>query len=242
MSNALDVVGLTGGYRGTAVVIDVRMTLARGEIVVLLGSNGAGKTTTLLTISGVLDAFAGDVRLDGRSIAGRRPEQIARAGVIQVPEDRSLFRAMTVAENLRVGARSKSDIARVLDYFPILRPLLSRRASLLSGGEQQMLALARGLAARPKVLIVDEMSLGLAPLIVKGILPALRQIVSDTGCAMLMVEQHVHLALGMADRAYVMARGRIVKEGTAAEVAASVDELTGSYLGSTNGSLAPAAL
>ena len=226
----LKVKGLKSGYRGVSVIANVSLSVEPGEIAVLLGSNGAGKTTTLLTISGLLDAMSGDVRLDGESLIGKRPEAIARAGLIHVPEDRSLFRTLTVAENIRMGARSKSDVERVLDYFPVLKPLLARSASVLSGGEQQMLALARGLAARPRVLLVDEMSLGLAPMIVQRILPVLRRIVTDTGCAALLVEQHVHLALGIADRAYVMARGRIVKQGTAAEVQASVDEVTGSYL------------
>jgi branched-chain amino acid transport system ATP-binding protein len=226
----LKVKGLKSGYRGVAVIRNVSLSVEPGEIAVLLGSNGAGKTTTLLTISGLLEAISGDVRLDGESLIGRRPENIARAGLIHVPEDRSLFRTLTVAENIRMGARSKADIERVLDYFPVLKPLLTRSASVLSGGEQQMLALARGLAARPKVLLVDEMSLGLAPMIVQRILPVLRQIVTDTGCAAVLVEQHVHLALGIADRADVLARGRIVKQGTAAEVRASVDEITGSYL------------
>ncbi len=226
----LNVTGLKSGYRGSAVIDDVSLSVEAGEIAVLLGSNGAGKTTTLLTISGLISAMAGDVQLDGRSMVGVRPENIARAGLIQVPEDRSLFRTLTVAENLRMGARVKSDVDRVLDYFPVLKKLLNRQAAVLSGGEQQMLALARGLAAQPKVFLVDEMSLGLAPMIVQEILPVLRRIVTDTGCAALMVEQHVHLALGIADRAYVMSRGRIVMAGTATEVAASVDEITGSYL------------
>jgi branched-chain amino acid transport system ATP-binding protein len=226
----LNVSGLKSGYRGAAVINDVSLGVEAGEIAVLLGSNGAGKTTTLLTISGLLSAMAGRVEMDGRSLVGTRPEHIARAGLIQVPEDRSLFRNLTVAENLRMGAKAKSDIERVLGYFPVLKPLLTRQAAVLSGGEQQMLALARGLAARPKVFLVDEMSLGLAPMIVQEILPILRRIVTDTQCAALMVEQHVQLALEIADRAFVMSRGSIVMAGSAAEVAASVDEITGSYL------------
>ncbi|ARJ04182.1 ABC transporter ATP-binding protein [Cnuibacter physcomitrellae] len=219
------------GYGGTPVTQGVDLTVRRGEIVCLLGPNGAGKTTTLLAISGLIPLMKGTVLFQQRDLLKRSPDALTRMGIVHVPEDRSLFGGLTVEENLKVASRDPEDIARVLGYFPKLGDILDRRATVLSGGEQQMLALARALALRPTLLIVDEMSLGLAPIIVESILPVFRRIVEETGCSVLMVEQHVRLALEIADRAYVMSRGRIVREGTAAEIAASLDELRGSYLG-----------
>ena len=142
-------------------------------------------------------------------LAKRQPDAIVRAGLVQVPEDRSLFASLTVLENLQAATGDATAIAQVLGYFPALADVAGRRASVLSGGEQQMLALARALALKPRLLVIDEMSLGLAPLIVENIFGVLRQIVADTGCSVLMVEQHVHLALQTADRAYVMSRGEM---------------------------------
>ncbi|QJU55648.1 ABC transporter ATP-binding protein [Herbiconiux sp. KACC 21604] len=219
------------GYGGTPVTHGVDLTVRRGEIVCLLGPNGAGKTTTLLAISGLIPLMRGSVQFQQQDLLKKSPDALTRMGIVHVPEDRSLFGALTVGENLRVASRDPEDIARVLEYFPKLGDILDRKATVLSGGEQQMLALARALALRPALLIVDEMSLGLAPIVVESILPVFRRIVADTGCSVLMVEQHVRLALGIADRAYVMSRGRIVREGTAAQISASLDELRGSYLG-----------
>jgi branched-chain amino acid transport system ATP-binding protein len=227
----LQVEGLSAGYRGVPVVRDTNLTVNQGEIVALLGPNGAGKSTTLLTLSGLLDPLAGRIVFDGQSIAGMRPDAIARRGLVQVPEDRALFTQLTVMENIRLGGSSKRAVIRSLEYFPALTRLADRRAGVLSGGEQQMLVLARAIAAQPRLLLVDEMSLGLAPIIVRNLLPVLRTFVEETGAAVLLVEQHVHLALELAGRAYVMSRGRIMREGSAADIAESMDELTGSYLG-----------
>jgi branched-chain amino acid transport system ATP-binding protein len=227
----LQVEGLSAGYRGVPVVRDTNLTVNQGEIVALLGPNGAGKSTMLLTLSGLLDPLGGRIVFDGQSITGMRPDAIARRGLVQVPEDRALFTQLTVMENIRLGGSSKRAVIRSLEYFPALTRLADRRAGVLSGGEQQMLVLARAIAAQPRLLLVDEMSLGLAPIIVRNLLPVLRTFVEETGAAVLLVEQHVHLALELAGRAYVMSRGRIMREGSAADIAESIDELTGSYLG-----------
>ena len=228
MSAALEIAGVSVGYGAVPVVRDASLTLRAGEVVALLGANGAGKTTTLLAAAGVLRPAGGEIRLLGKSVAGRRPQQIARDGLVLVPDDRGVFHALTVRENLRLaGAR---DLEPAFELFPALRPLGRRRCGLLSGGEQQMLGLAKALLARPRVLLVDELSLGLAPVIVQRILPMLRQLAVEHDIAMLLVEQHTPMALGVADRAYVMRRGKIVLEGDASELRARQDLLEASYL------------
>ncbi len=228
----LEVANLSGGYDGVAVVRDLDLTVAPGEVVALLGPNGAGKTTTLLTISGIVPAIAGDVRLEGQSIRKRAPYRIARLGVAHVPEDRSLFFQLTVGENLRLGAsHGAADVDRALHYFPALEPLMGRRAGLLSGGEQQMLAMGRALTVKPKLLMVDEMSLGLAPIIVERLLPVLRTVADETGTGVLLVEQHVELALDIADRAYVLSHGDLVLHNDAAYLRANRELLESSYMG-----------
>jgi branched-chain amino acid transport system ATP-binding protein len=227
----LETEALSVGYAGVAVTHDIGISVGSSEIVCLLGANGAGKTTTLLSISGLLDPLKGVIRHRGVDLHGVSPDARARLGIVQVPEDRSLFGSLTVKENLQVASRSVVELERIYSYFPKLAQIQDRRATVLSGGEQQMLALARALMLKPQLLIVDEMSLGLAPIVVEAILPVFRRIVDETGASVLMVEQHVQLALEVADRAYVMARGRIVAGGTAEHIGASLDELRGSYLG-----------
>ena len=236
----LELHGLTAGYLGVPVIHDVDLTVEPGEVVALLGPNGAGKTTTLLAVSGLLPVLGGSIEVFGSTVhAGRRPKLsgvwgLARQGLAHVPEDRGLFFDLTVAENLRLGQprrRSPEDLQRVLDLLPALGKIMDRKAGLLSGGEQQMLALARAVIHRPKLLLVDEMSLGLAPIIVESLLPVLRSIADDTGAGILVVEQHVSLVLSISDRAYLLNRGRVAHTGTAADLASDAQRLEANYLG-----------
>jgi branched-chain amino acid transport system ATP-binding protein len=228
----LDITDLHTGYNGVAVVRDLNLHVDAGEIVALLGPNGAGKTTTLLTTSGLNPITSGDIKVFGRSVKGRRPFMIARDGLAHVPEDRSLFFQLTTHENLLLGsAKGSVDIDQALEYFPALVEIQNRRAGLLSGGQQQMLAMARALTSSPRLLMVDEMSLGLAPIIVENLLAILRKIVDDTGAGVLLVEQHVHLALSIANRGYVLTHGELVMQGTADELNANQQLLQSSYMG-----------
>ena len=232
----IDVQGLSAGYDGAPVVRNLSLQVRPGEVVALLGPNGAGKTTTLLTISGILRPLGGSITVLGEPVLGGRPYRVARRGLAHVAEDRSLFFDLTVYENIRLGLRgSRAERAeayeQAMSMFPPLAPLKDRRAGLLSGGEQQMLAMARALVSKPKALLVDEMSLGLAPIIVERMLPVVRRIADEIGTGVLIVEQHVHMALGVADRAYVLNHGNLVMEGDAKEMAQRRDMLEVSYLG-----------
>jgi branched-chain amino acid transport system ATP-binding protein len=229
---ALD--GLAAGYNGTPVVRDLSLEVRAGEVVALLGPNGAGKTTTLMTIAGLLGRIEGTVKLDGSDIDGVPAHKLARRGLSLVPEGRALFFGMTVREHLLLAQR-KGGAARdqLIEMLPELHKCLDRKAGVLSGGEQQMLAVGRALVSGPRVLLVDEMSLGLAPVIVERLLPILRRVAEDLGAGVLFVEQHVSMALEVADRAYVLSHGRLVLEGSAAELRGRRDLLRSSYLGET---------
>lgn len=239
----LDLRGLVAGYGGISVVHGVDLHVDAGEVVALLGANGAGKTTTLLTASGILPALGGEVEVLGQPQRQRRRARpggvaaLARRGVAHVPEDRGLFFDLTTSENLRLGrprGRKASDalpMEQVLEWFPALRGVMDRRVGLLSGGEQQMVALARAVLGRPRLLMVDEMSLGLAPIIVDRLLPVLRSIAIELGAGVLLVEQHVALVLAVSDRAYLMDRGTILAAGPAADLANNTDLIESGYLG-----------
>ena len=221
----LAVRGLTVGYGDVPVVRDVALGVDAGEVVALLGPNGAGKTTTLLALGGVLPA-AGDVRLDGLPLRGPLHRRVRR-GMGFITEERAVFRQLSTRTNLTLGS---GGLDGALALFPELERLLDRPAGLLSGGEQQMVVLARALAAAPRLLLVDELSLGLAPLIVQRLLDALRAAAAD-GTGVLLVEQHARQALGIAHRAYVLQRGSVVLEGTGEDLRDRLDEIERSYLG-----------
>ena len=234
MSSApvLSVTGLTAGYNGSAVVRDLDLEIAAGEVVALLGPNGAGKTTTLRAISGIVQLLAGTILLDGNDLRRRSPPARAQLGIAHVPEGRGLFFGLTVAEHLRLGFRGErldADVA--YQYFPALIELADRRAGLLSGGQQQMLALARALARKPRLLMLDEMSLGLAPIAVERLLPVVSAYARESGCSVLLVEQHIQIALAVADHAYVLSHGELVVHERADVLRSDHQLILSSYLG-----------
>src|ERR1700760_3155929 len=217
--HALVVRALSAGDRGVPVVRELNLEVRPGEVVALLGPNGAGKTTTLETIAGLNHPISGTVELSGEKVGGTPAYQLAGRGVALVPEGRALFPGLTVREHLRLaGGRRGAGGGELLEMLPELRKCLHRKAGLLSGGEQQMLAIGRALVSRPRLLLVDEMSLGLAPVIVERLLPILRRAADEMGASVLFVEQHIALALEVSDRAYVLTHGRIVLEGAAEEL------------------------
>jgi branched-chain amino acid transport system ATP-binding protein len=233
MSAVLTCSGLDAGYvPGRPVLRSVDISLEKGTVLALLGPNGAGKTTLLLTIAGLQPPLAGHVGLGGAPVRPGSPRAAVKAGLVLVPDDRSLFKGLTVAENLRLASRrGATTIETIFDYFPDLKRRVKVAAGNLSGGEQQMLAIGRALMQDPKVLLVDELSMGLAPVVVESLLPVIRRVVDETGAACVMVEQHVMLALEIADTAIILAHGDIALRGDARELAADEARIECAYLG-----------
>jgi branched-chain amino acid transport system ATP-binding protein len=234
VSALLELEGVQAHYGPVQALRDVSLTVGEGEIVAVLGANGAGKTTTLRAISGTVKR-SGELRFAGKRLPSG-PEAVARTGIAHVPEGRGTFTELSVAENLRLGAYArrdrevKADVARVAGYFPWIERRAGQSAGTLSGGEQQMLALARALMARPRLLLLDEPSLGLAPLVVREIFRIVRELNAEEGLAVLVVEQDARLALGAAARAYVLEVGRVAVAGTSAELRDN-ESVRRSYLG-----------
>ncbi len=224
-------------YGSIDAIRGISLMVAPGEVVALLGANGAGKSTMLRTISGLIRPRAGEIHFAGQRIDRLAPPRIVRLGIAHSPEGRRLFGMLTVAENLRLGAAARTDKAavaqdrdRLLDLFPILRERIGQQAGTLSGGEQQMLALARAMMARPKLLMLDEPSLGIAPLIVQAIFGILADL-KRLGTTMLLVEQNMSVALDLADRAYVLRTGEVSLSGRAGALKADVEAVASAYLG-----------
>ena len=231
----LDVQGLHARYGDVRVLHGIDFRVDKGGLTALLGANGAGKTTTLRALSGMIRT-EGSITLGGAKLDGLRPEQVARHGVAHVPDGRGTILELSVEENLQLGAytRKKADAAadleRVLDYFPKLRQRYRQQAGTLSGGEQQMLAIGRALMLRPRLLLLDEPSFGLAPLIIREIFDIMRRIRDEDGVSILLVEQNASLALDLADQACLLETGRIVASGPASEIAQD-ESVRRSYLG-----------
>jgi branched-chain amino acid transport system ATP-binding protein len=233
----LTVANLETYYGPIMAIRGVSLEVPEGSVVTVLGANGAGKTTLLRTISGVMDPEKGEIRFDGHRIDGLSPDVVVRRGIVHVPEGREIFPLLTVAENLMMGAyvrtdhdAIRSDMEMVLDYFPILRQRRQQPAGMLSGGQQQMLAIGRGLMSRPRLMLLDEPSLGLSPLLVQEIFAILRRLRQEQKVTMLLVEQNASIALDLADYGYVMELGRIVMADDAERLKASKDIQT-FYLG-----------
>mgnify|MGYP006275979311 FL=1 len=229
--------GVSTFYGSIQALREVSLEVNAGEIICLIGANGAGKTTTLMSISGIVPAKEGDIVFEGKSIVGRAPDQIVKQGVVQVPEGRHIFPGLSVQENLDMGALLRKDSAEVAkdleyvyDLFPILKDRRRQAGGTLSGGEQQMLAISRALMARPRLLLLDEPSLGLAPLIVQQIFEIIKKINEENGTTIFLVEQNANLALKVSHRGYVMETGRITMTDTAQDLLANED-VRRAYLG-----------
>jgi branched-chain amino acid transport system ATP-binding protein len=222
---------VSAGYDGVASVHDLSLSVGSGEVVALLGANGAGKTTTVRAVCGLAEIHRGSVEVLGSEATSLPPLRRARLGLGAVPDDRGVFSQLTVAENLRAAGGDKRAEAPLRELFPELRPLWNRRAGLLSGGEQTVLALARALARAPRALVVDELTTGLASGLAAEAFAVLRRVAREWGTGVLVAEQNARLVLGAADRAYVLRRGRIVLEGAAPDVAAQPELLETSFLG-----------
>jgi branched-chain amino acid transport system ATP-binding protein len=226
----LELLNVESNYGPVQALRGVSLSVAEGKIVTVLGANGAGKTTTLKTISGIIEPLKGQVKFRGQDIQGLSPDAIVRAGIVHVPEGREVFPLLSVEDNLRMGAYTRSDpdgvakdLAAVFGYFPILRERARQEAGQLSGGQQQMLAIARALLASPKLILMDEPSLGLSPKLTREIFDIVVRINRERGVTILLVEQNAHMALKIADFGYVLEVGRIVMEDTGSRLAEKED-------------------
>ena len=233
----LQLLNVESNYGPVQALRGVSLSVAEGKIVTVLGANGAGKTTTLKTISGIIEPLKGQVKFRGQDIQGNSPDAIVRGGIVHVPEGREVFPLLSVEDNLRMGAYTRSDadgvakdLEAVFGYFPILRERAKQEAGQLSGGQQQMLAIARALLARPALILMDEPSLGLSPKLTKEIFDIVVRINRERGVTILLVEQNAHMALKIADFGYVLEVGRIVMEDTGARLAEK-DDIKEFYLG-----------
>jgi branched-chain amino acid transport system ATP-binding protein len=235
MTAVLETKGLVCGYGKIVAVRELDLTLTSGEVLAVLGPNGAGKTTLMATLAGLLPRLHGEVLLDGVALPSGKPSTANLSGLVLVPDNRALFTSLTVRENVEVArVKGAHNVDEVLDLFPALRTRLKVKAGSLSGGEQQMLAMARGMVQKPKVLVVDEMSMGLAPIIVESLLPIVRTIADETGAAVMLVEQHISLALEVADAAIVLVHGDVALRGAAEECRADPGRLEAAYLGTAS--------
>jgi branched-chain amino acid transport system ATP-binding protein len=231
-SAVLELRGLGAGHGSVTVIRDLDLSLPEGHVLAVLGPNGAGKSTLMNTLAGLLPRMSGEVVLDGKVLPKGKPGVANKAGMILVPDDRALFTTLTVRENLTIARKPGGpDIDAMMELFPALAKRLKVTAGALSGGEQQMLAVARGLVQKPRVLLIDEMSMGLAPVIVADLLPIVRRIADDTRAVVILVEQHVQLALSVADQAIVVVHGDVRLRGSASELAADPSRLEAAYLG-----------
>jgi len=233
----LEISNINAFYGNIQALHDVSINIKPGEIITLIGANGAGKTTTLMSISGIVQPKTGEIRFNGELISGKKPDKIVQMGLAHVPEGRHIFPYLTVMENLDLGAylrkdkdNVKKDLEHVFDLFPRLRERKHQQGGTLSGGEQQMLAISRALMARPKMLLLDEPSLGLAPLIVKQIFDIIKRINQEDGTTIFLVEQNANLALKVAHRGYVMENGHIILEDEAHKLLVNED-VKKAYLG-----------
>ena len=231
MTNAIELRGVTAGYDGVPVLRDLNLQVRAGEVLALLGANGAGKTTAVRTVCGLTTAQRGSIMLLGADVTHANPRRRARVGLATVPDDQGLFTQLTVAENLRVGSVRRRPLLPLDSWFPDLVPLLQRRAGLLSGGEQTMLALARAVVSHPRALVVDELTTGLAPRFAAAVFAVLRRTAAEWGTGVLLAEQSANIALEAADRACVLSRGDVVLEGDPVDIAARPDVLAATYLG-----------
>ncbi|MGR1582700.1 ABC transporter ATP-binding protein [Thalassobius sp. S69A] len=236
MTKVLDIRNVETFYGAIMALRGVSLEVNEGEIVTILGANGAGKTTLMKTISGLMDPEKGNIEFNGVDIVGKQPDQIVRMGLAHVPEGREVFPYLTIEENLKMGAYARKgvdlrdDIALVYEYFPILKERRNQSAGFLSGGQQQMLAIGRGLMAKPKLMLLDEPSLGLSPLLTQEIFTIIKRLNAEQKVTMLLVEQNANVALHTAHQGYVLEMGRIVMAGSCEELRAS-DDIQEFYLG-----------